>query len=175
MLRSGNDGEPLPDGTLIFRIGKDIHLNSVAKEQRKALPGMFELSGKDKASPGHRLSVWIEELTVADQGWAFMGSRPVNTVVACLNVDDIRAMPRQQPFDALDVQVGAVGFRRRHGEPSAGGRRACGHRRSESGRQREKGRQPPQSAAVNASRAMLPDLLLSLSEESQNRHVLPAL
>jgi len=104
MLRSGNDGEPLPDGTLIFRIGKDIHLNSVAKEQRKALPGMFELSGKDKASPGHRLSVWIEELTVADQGWAFMGSRPVNTVVACLNVDDIRAMPRQQPFDALDVQ-----------------------------------------------------------------------
>jgi hypothetical protein len=104
MLRLGSDGEPLPDGTLIFRIGKDVHLNKMAMEQRKALPGMFELSETDKKSDGQRLSVWIEELTIADQGWAFMGAKPVNTVVACLNVDEIRLIPRQEPFHAIDVQ-----------------------------------------------------------------------
>jgi hypothetical protein len=103
MLRPGSDGEPLPESTLIFRIGKDVHLNVVAMEQRKALPGMFELSGTDKKSAGQRLSVWVEELTIADQGWAFMGAKPVNTVVACLDVDDIRAIPRQEPFHPLDV------------------------------------------------------------------------
>lgn len=110
MLRPGSDGEPLPDGTLIFRIGKDVHLNQAALEQRKALPGMFELSETDKNSPGQRLSVWIEKLTIADQGWAFMGAKPANTVVACLNVDDIRAFPRQEPFLALDVEWEQAAF-----------------------------------------------------------------
>ena len=104
MLSPGNDGDALPDGTLIFRIGKDVHLNSVAMEKRAALPGMFALSSMDKKSDGQRLSVWVEVLTIADQGWAFMGAQPKNTVVACLNVDEIRALSRQEPFDALNVQ-----------------------------------------------------------------------
>lgn len=88
-IRPGQDGAPLPQGTLIFRIGKGAKLSPEAIRQGKAMPVMFEPSSSDEESPSKRISVWVEELTVADQGWAMMGSNPANTVAACLNADDI--------------------------------------------------------------------------------------
>lgn len=104
ILSPGNDGDPLPNGTLVFRIGKNADLSPAALEQRKALPAMFELSSEDKASPGKRLSIWVEALTVADQAWDFMGANPERTVVACLSVDNIRAIPLQPGFASLQVE-----------------------------------------------------------------------
>lgn len=43
---------------------------------------MFELSTEDKKSTGQRLSVWVEELTIADQAWGIMGAKPAYTLVA---------------------------------------------------------------------------------------------
>jgi hypothetical protein len=65
---------------------------------------MFKPSSKDENSEGKRLSVWVEALTVADQGWDFMGAKPTNTVVACLNVDAIRSIQPPDLFDPLDVE-----------------------------------------------------------------------
>ena len=67
-------------------------------------PGLFELSSEDKKSEGKRLSVWAEELTVADQAWDFMGSKPKNTLVACLNTDDVRSIAPSAKMSSLDVQ-----------------------------------------------------------------------
>jgi hypothetical protein len=103
-LCPGIDGTPVPDGVLIFRIGKNAQLSPAGIGRRKASPAMFELSTDDKNSPGKRLSVWLEELTVADQAWAFMGANPERTVVACLNVDSIHAMPVQPGFSSLRVE-----------------------------------------------------------------------
>lgn len=100
----GNDGEPVPAGTLVFRIGKHTDLSPAAVERRKALAIMFELSSEDKAAPVPRLSLWVETLTVADQAWDFMGSNPARTVVACLSVDKIHAMPAQPAFATLRVE-----------------------------------------------------------------------
>jgi hypothetical protein len=101
-LSPGNEGDPLPAGTLVFRIGKKAHISPAGLEyalgHRKALSEMFQPSGDEK-----RLSVWVEELTIADEAWAFMGCKPANTVVACLTVDKIRAIVPQPPFIALDV------------------------------------------------------------------------
>jgi Protein of unknown function (DUF2934) len=104
MLQPGSDGEPLPPNTLIFRIGRDVHANAALLERREVLPGLFELTDEDKNSPGMRLSVWAEELTVADQAWDFMGSKPKNTLVVCLNVDDVRGIAPPEGFSALNVE-----------------------------------------------------------------------
>jgi hypothetical protein len=100
----GKDGDPLPNGALIFRIGKNTHASPAAIEQRKALPAMFELSSEDKESPGQRLSIWAEELTIADQAWDFMGANPARTIVACLNVDKVRAIQAQPGFVPLQIE-----------------------------------------------------------------------
>ena len=42
-FRPGKDGDPLPCRTLVFRVSESRHVNFVALEERKALPGMFEL------------------------------------------------------------------------------------------------------------------------------------
>jgi hypothetical protein len=104
MLHPGSDGEPLPSGTLIFRIGRDVHLNSALRERGNVSPGIFELTQEDKNSPGTRLSVWVEELTIADQAWCFMGSKPKNTLVACLHSDRIREITPPEGFARLDVE-----------------------------------------------------------------------
>ena len=104
MLQPGSDGEPLPPNTLIFRIGRDVHASAALLERREVLPGLFELTDEDKNSPGMRLSVWAEELTVADQAWDFMGSKPKNTLVVCLNVDDVRGIAPPEGFSALNVE-----------------------------------------------------------------------
>lgn len=100
----GKDGDLVPSGILVFRIGKNTQLSPAALERRKALEIMFELSSEDKAAPVPRLSVWIESLTIADQGWAFMGSNPARTVVACLSVDAVHAIPAQPSFKPLRVE-----------------------------------------------------------------------
>jgi hypothetical protein len=96
------DGVPLPAGTRVFRIGKDVHLSKAAKDRREAMSTMFELSSEDKASDIPRLSLYIEELTIADQAWDFLGRKPENTVVACLSADDIRKVHADQVV--LDIQ-----------------------------------------------------------------------
>jgi hypothetical protein len=100
----GSDGEPLPAGTLVFRIGKGVHLNPEAIEKREALEIFFKPSSDDEKSPGQRLSIWVEELTLPDQGWDFTGRDPAKTVVACLNVDRIRSVVPPEPFDPLRVE-----------------------------------------------------------------------
>ena len=100
-LVPGTDGESLPAGTLVFRIGKGADLNQVAVDQRKASEIFFKPSSEDERSPGKRLSIWVEELTIADQAWAIMGSRPNKTVVVCLSVDDIVAVESPAPFHSL--------------------------------------------------------------------------
>ncbi len=67
ILRPGKEGDPLPCGTIVFRISESRNVNFVAMEERRALPGMFELSTPEKKSKHKRLSIWAEELTVADQ------------------------------------------------------------------------------------------------------------
>jgi len=100
----GKDGDSVPTGTLVFRIAKNVYLSPHALAQRRALPEMFELSSADKASPGKRLSVWVEELTIADQAWDFMGAKPDSTVVACLEVGQIEAISPQPSFTPLRVE-----------------------------------------------------------------------
>lgn len=100
----GNDGAPVPAGVKIFRIGKNTDLNPAAIERREALAIMFELSTADKAAAVPRLSVWVEALTVADQAWDFMGSNPARTVVACLSVEAVNAIPAQPAFAVLRVE-----------------------------------------------------------------------
>jgi hypothetical protein len=103
-VRPGGDGEPLPAATLVFRIGKGVDLNPEALEKRVALEIFFKPSSVDQESPGQRLSVWVEELTLPDQAWDFTGRDPEKAVVACLNVDDIRAVVPPEPFNPLGVE-----------------------------------------------------------------------
>lgn len=100
----GADGDPVPAGTLVFRIGKNTDVSPAGLERCVALPIMFELSSADKTSAGQRLSVWIEALTIADQAWDFMGATPARTVVACLEVDQIHAIAQQPGFAPLRVE-----------------------------------------------------------------------
>jgi hypothetical protein len=103
MLQRGSDGEALPSGTLVFRIGKNVHASSALLGRGDVLPGLFELTQEDKKSLGKRLSVWVEELTIADQAWCFMGSKPHNSMVACLDVDEIREIVPPNGFTRLDA------------------------------------------------------------------------
>jgi hypothetical protein len=103
-IRPGPDGTALPAGLRIFRIGKNAELSPAALGQRKASEMVFKLSSTDLECPIPRLSVWVEELTVADQAWDFMGCKPANTVVACLSVDDVRGIEPPPGFAALGVE-----------------------------------------------------------------------
>ena len=104
MLCPEPEGEPLPAGTLIFRIGKDCHLSKQALRCGDPLPPLFELSTDDRKADPPRLSVWVEAMTIADQAWQYMGGKPLNTVVACISVDEVRAIPIHMPFDAINVE-----------------------------------------------------------------------
>ena len=103
-LCPGSDGEPLPASTLVFRIGKGVHLNSQALEKREVLEIFFKPSSEDEESPGQRLSIWAEDLTLPDQAWDFTGRNPAKTVVACLNVSDIRSIRPPDEFKPLEVE-----------------------------------------------------------------------
>jgi len=96
--RPGSDGDLLPAGTLVFRIGKRADPSPEALKQKKPPEILFKPSSDDEESPGKRLSIWVEELTLPDQGWAFMGCDPAKTMVACLNVDAIRAIQPPEPL-----------------------------------------------------------------------------
>jgi hypothetical protein len=99
-----SDGEKVPAGTLVFRIGKKADPSPEALHQSKPPEILFKPSSEDEESPGKRLSVWVEELTIADQAWAFMGSNPAKTMVVCLNVDAIRAIQPPERMTPLDVE-----------------------------------------------------------------------
>jgi len=103
-LRAGKDGDAVPPGTLIFRIGKRTKLSPEALRKGKASPEMFVLGSEDKESEGQRLSIWVEELTIADQAWDFMGGKPEHNIVACLTVDKILAIPPQPGFEPPRVE-----------------------------------------------------------------------
>jgi hypothetical protein len=103
-ISPGKDGERVPEKIWVFRVGKDCHFSPAALQRRIALAGMFEPSSADKKSPGKRLSVWVEALTVADQAWGIMGSSPKNTIIACLSVDAIRRITAPSGFGAMDVE-----------------------------------------------------------------------
>lgn len=88
-----------------------MKLSPEALRRGRASPEMFELSSEDKKSDGQRLSVWVEELTVADQAWDFMGARDDCNVVACLSVDGISSIPAPPGFEPLRVEwEGALMF-----------------------------------------------------------------
>jgi hypothetical protein len=103
-IDAGSEGSPLPEGTLVFRIGKGLRLNTEAIETNQGLEILFELSSTDKESPGQRLSIWVEELTLPDQAWDIMGRNPASTVVACINVDSICGIAPPDPFAPLRVE-----------------------------------------------------------------------
>lgn len=104
MPQPGIDGEPLPAATLVFRIAKGVRLNSQALTKGDALEIFFKPSKDDEKSPGRRLSVWVEAMTLPDQAWEFADRDPAYTVALCLGVDDIRAVIPPEPFDPLDVE-----------------------------------------------------------------------
>lgn len=104
ILRPGCDGDTLPANTLVFRIGRKAELSPEALEKKRAMEVMFKPSSLEEQSLGQRLSVWVEELTLPDQAWAFMGCNPEKTVVACLGVDAIRAIQPPESFRSLDVE-----------------------------------------------------------------------
>src|SRR5262245_53539248 len=103
-IQPRSDGEVLPAGVQVFRIGKNSQLSPAAVASGKASPEMFELSTDDKKEPVPRLSIWVEELTIADQAWAFLGCKPSYTVVACLRVDEIHQIKAPAGFSALRVE-----------------------------------------------------------------------
>jgi DUF2934 family protein len=103
-LCPGSDGEPLPASTLVFRIGKRVHLNSQALARREVLEIFFKPSSEDEESPGQRLSIWAEDLTLPDQAWDFTGRDPAKTVVACLSVAAIRSIEPPDQFEPLEVE-----------------------------------------------------------------------
>jgi len=101
---TGNDGEIVREELHVFRIGRDIDVSPAANDRKKALAIMFELSEEDKSANFPRLSVWVEPMTVADQAWEIMGKRPNRTVVACLSVGSVNAIPPQTLFAPLRVE-----------------------------------------------------------------------
>ncbi len=104
MPQPRSDGEPLPAATLVFRIAKGVRVNSQALTKGEALEIFFKPSKDDEKSPGRRLSVWIEELTLPDQAWDFAERDPAYTMALCLGVDDIHAVIPPEPFDPLNVE-----------------------------------------------------------------------
>ena len=103
-LRPSGDGDPLPADTRVFRIGERANLNGEALHLRKASEIFFKPSSADEKSPGQRLSIWVEELTVADQGWSIMGCDPKKTIVACLDADAVSSVEPPEPFHSLSCE-----------------------------------------------------------------------
>ena len=102
-LNPGADGESLPASVTVFRIGERLDANAEAIARQKALEMFFKPTSQDEKSPGKRLSVFAEELTVADEGWAILGSRPKKSVVACFEVEAILNVVPPPPFKPLEV------------------------------------------------------------------------
>lgn len=103
-LQPGRDGDPVPDGTLVFRLAKDSQLSPEALELGKVPEILFKPSPEDERSPGRRLSIWIEEMTLPDQAWAIMGCHPDRKHVACLSTGSIKGVAPPSPFNPLSVE-----------------------------------------------------------------------
>ncbi len=90
-LTPGPTGSPVAPEAWVLRVGQVV-VNEVATSSAHAPPNMFELTSDDKKSPVPRLSVFAEELTIADQAWAILGCQPKHTVVACAQVERINSL-----------------------------------------------------------------------------------
>lgn len=104
ILCPGDDGDLLPAGTLVFRIAENAEPSPAAIETGKASPMMFELSSADKKSPCQRLSIWVEQLTIADQAWGFLTRKPRQAIVLCLSVDEVHEIPAPVGLASLRVE-----------------------------------------------------------------------
>jgi hypothetical protein len=104
ILQPGQEGERLPDGVIVLRLGKlskDAQLAPEANEMH------FTLSSEDKASKLQALTVWAEELTSAQTARDLMGAnRAEYRLVLHLNVDDIRAI--RYPSDSTESMLEVV-------------------------------------------------------------------
>jgi len=89
-LKQGQQGEPLPDAVIVFRLGfpsKD------APNELIANVGHFALSTEDRASELKALSVWAKDLMPPEQACSLMGDRASAYRMALhLNVDEIRVL-----------------------------------------------------------------------------------
>ena len=102
----GPDGSSVPKCCWIQRIGA-VSVSDIAMQHSTAPPSMFELSSKDKEAGIPRLSVFVHDLTTADEAWAILGGNPKNTVVACANVETVNQVfetDKQKNIITLVVQ-----------------------------------------------------------------------
>ena len=96
--RRGKDGQAVPDGETVLRLGVP---SMDFAEHGRASPNWFELSTEDKQRIPPRFSVFCENMTTARQAWELQGSRAAYSAVARLKVEVIRAI-RPEP-DSADV------------------------------------------------------------------------
>jgi len=96
----------VPPNMWVLRVGKDVAVSELASLPCSPAPiRMFVLSTADKTSDRAHLSVFVEELTVADQAWAILGSKPNYTVVACASVVMINSVSVTRPDNAIVEQL----------------------------------------------------------------------
>ena len=104
ILRPGCDGDTLPANTLVFRIGRKPNSTPEALEKKRAMEVMFKPLSLEEQSLGQRLSVWVEELTLPDQAWAFMDAtrrRPSSHVSASMPYEQF-SPPRASGHSTLN-------------------------------------------------------------------------
>jgi hypothetical protein len=100
-LQPGADGERLPDDEWVVRVCKQVSKNGAITE------GEFILSSDDRDDPKHRLSVYAERLTTAEQAFGFTNADPKNAVLGPLKVQDVRrlkAEPTTLETPSLEVE-----------------------------------------------------------------------
>lgn len=119
-VRRGEDGEPVPPGETVLRLG--IPSMDFA-ERRRASPNWFELSSEDKLQIPPKVSVFCAKLTTPSQAWELQGGREEYTAAAWLNVDQVRSLrpePDSPEVASLDVVWDHLDDPRRGAEGHAG-------------------------------------------------------
>ena len=103
-LLPGDDGESLPAGEKVLRLGKQTpEFLKHGRPSRLA----FTPTSEDKASANPRVSVYAERLTTPGQAQALSAKPDEYTVAFRLGVDAIRALrpdPDHAEVGGLDVQ-----------------------------------------------------------------------
>jgi hypothetical protein len=104
-LRPGQKGEPLPEGEVVFRLGKTPKDFSIGSSRIN--PEAFELSSKDEKADIPSLTVWAERLTTREQALDFIESkREAVRCIIFLGVDQIRSLrPEPDSPDVLSLNV----------------------------------------------------------------------
>ncbi len=107
----GTEQEPGADGT---PLDGDEWVRRVCKEKNKSKfgeiihEGSFVPTTKEKEEdPLHRISVWAERLTTAEQAYGFTEANAAVDVIVRLNVDEVRRLrpePDSEGFPHLQVE-----------------------------------------------------------------------